>query len=128
MTLRCVSELASGNSDVTSKTQTESPNMIHVIAKIKTARGKRSEFLEEFHKLVPSVLAEAGCVEYGPTTDAVTEIKSQQVAGDDVAVIIERWENLDALKAHLVADHMTAYRTRVKNLVENTTLEVYETA
>ena len=102
--------------------------MIHVIAKVKTAPGKRAEFLEEFRKLVPLVLAEAGCVEYGPTTDADTDIGAQQRAGDDVAVIIERWESLDALKAHLIADHMTAYRARVKNLVENTSLEVYETA
>ena len=102
--------------------------MIHVIAKIKTAAGKRGEFLEEFRKLVPSVLAEAGCVEYGPTTDAATDIDAQQLAGDDVAVIIERWESLAALKAHLVADHMTEYRMRVKHLVENTSLEIYETA
>ena len=102
--------------------------MIHVIAKIKTTPGKRAEFLEEFHKLVPLVLAESGCVEYGPTTDADTDIEAQQRAGDAVAVIIERWESLDALKAHLIADHMTAYRARVKNLVENTSLEVYETA
>ena len=102
--------------------------MIHVIAKIQTAHGKRADFLAEFHKLVPSVLAEEGCVEYGPTTDAETGIEAQQKAGDDVAVIIERWESLDALKAHLVADHMTAYRESVKDLVAGMVLEVYETA
>ena len=102
--------------------------MIHVIAKIKTAPGKRSDFLAEFHKLVPSVHAEAGCVEYGPTIDAQTDIGAQVPVGDDVAVIIERWESLDALKAHLVADHMVAYRDRVKDLVVDTTLEIYETA
>ena len=46
----------------------------------------------------------------------------------DAAVIIERWESLDALKAHLVADHMTAYREKVKNLVDGTVLEIYETS
>lgn len=102
--------------------------MIHVIAKIKTAPGKRAEFLAEFHKLVPLVIAEEGCVEYGPTVDAVTEIDAQQKAGQDVAVIIERWESLDALKAHLAADHMTAYREKVKDLVDGTVLEIYETA
>lgn len=101
--------------------------MIHVIAKIHTVAGKRDAFVAEFHKLVPLVLEEAGCVEYGPTVDAVTELDAQQKAGENVTVIIERWESLDALKAHLVADHMTAYRERVKDLVENTVLEVYET-
>lgn len=102
--------------------------MIHVIAKIKTVPGKRADFIAEFHKLVPSVLAEDGCVEYGPTVDAVTDLDAQQKMGDDVTVIIERWESLDHLKAHLVADHMTAYRGRVKDLVESTSLEIYETA
>ena len=102
--------------------------MIHVIAKIKTVTGKRAEFLTEFHKLVPLVHAEAGCVEYGPTIDAVTDLDAQQKVGEDVAVIIERWESLDALKAHLVADHMTDYREKVKDLVESTSLEIYETA
>ena len=100
--------------------------MIHVVAKVTTKPGKRPDFLTEFRKLVPLVLAEAGCVEYGPTIDAQTEIGAQRLAGDDVVVVIERWENLAALKAHLVADHMTAYRERVKVLVEGTILEVYE--
>ena len=47
---------------------------------------------------------------------------------NDVTVIIERWESLEALKAHLAADHMVAYRERVKEFVQNTALEVYETA
>ena len=102
--------------------------MIHVIAKVTTAPGRRTEFLNEFHKVVPLVREEQGCVEYGPTIDANTEIAAQQKAGDDVAVIIERWESLAALNAHLVADHMQAYRERVKDLVQATSLEVYETA
>lgn len=102
--------------------------MIHVIAKIHTVPGKRAEFIAEFHQLVPQVLAEEGCVEYGPTIDCVTGLDAQQEAGEDVAVIVERWESLDALKAHLVADHMKTYREKVKDLVEKTVLEVYETA
>lgn len=102
--------------------------MIHVIAKIQTAAGKRAEFLAAFHQLVPLVLKEAGCVEYGPTVDATTDIGAQEKAGDEVAVIIERWESVDALNAHLAADHMTAYREQVKDLVAGMKLEIYETA
>ena len=39
--------------------------MIHVVAKIEVVPGKRDAFLDEFHRLVPEVLAEEGCVEYG---------------------------------------------------------------
>ena len=102
--------------------------MIHVIAKVKTTAGKRGDFLSEFKKLVPLVLSEAGCVEYGPTYDAQTNIAAQQLAGDDATVIIERWESLAALNAHLEADHMKEYRDRVKDLVESSVLEIYETA
>ena len=102
--------------------------MIHVIAKIKTVAGQRDAFLVEFHKLVPLVLAEVGCVQYGPTTDAKTGIDGQHLAGADTVVVIEQWESVAALKDHLVADHMNTYRDSVKDLVSDVHLEVFETA
>lgn len=102
--------------------------MIHVIAKIKTATGKRDAFLVEFHKLVPLVLEEVGCVQYGPTIDAKAGIDGQLLVGADTVVVIEQWESVAALKDHLVAEHMNAYRETVKDLVTDVQLEVYETA
>lgn len=102
--------------------------MIHVIAKIEVSPGKRDAFLEEFHKLIPLVLAETGCAEYGATVDANTEITGQQLAGNDKVVVIEQWESIAALECHLSADHMNRYRERVKDLVQNVSLEIYETA
>ncbi len=54
------------------------PQMIYVIATIEVAEGKRDAFLAEFHKLVPKVHAEAGCLEYGPTVDVPTGPAPQQ--------------------------------------------------
>lgn len=102
--------------------------MIHVIAKIKTLDGKRDAFLAEFHKLVPTVLEEVGCVSYGPTIDAKTDIAGQELAGDDTVIVIEQWESVNALKDHLAADHMQLYREKVKDLVDTVSLEIYETA
>ena len=51
--------------------------MIYVIATIEVKPGKRDAFLAEFHRNVPNVLAEKGCIEYGPTVDVKTEIKAQ---------------------------------------------------
>ncbi len=48
--------------------------MIHVIATIELNPGAREEFLKHFHALVPLVHQEAGCLEYGPTVDAATDI------------------------------------------------------
>ncbi len=97
--------------------------MIHVIAGIQIAPGQRDKFLEEFHKLVPLVHAEAGCIEYGPTLDAPTDIAAQN-CDENRVTIVEKWESLEALQAHLVADHMAAYRERVKNCVAGMQLQI----
>ena len=102
--------------------------MIHVIAKVSTAVGRRDAFLAEFQKLAPSVRAESGCVQYTPTVDADTDINIQQRAGENTVIIVEQWESVQALKDHLVAEHMVAYRERVKDLVEQVQLEIFETA
>ena len=102
--------------------------MIHVIASIEITPGRRDAFLEEFRKLVPSVLAEEGCIEYGPTVDAQTGLENQSIKGENITTIMEKWESVDALKAHLVAPHMTEYREKVKDLVVGMTLHILEPA
>ncbi len=100
--------------------------MIHVIAKIEVAAGKRAEFLEAFAGLIPQVRAEDGCIEYGPAVDAETDISAQQAVGADTVVVVEKWESVDALKAHLVAPHMNEYRSQVKEIVTTTTIHILE--
>lgn len=102
--------------------------MLSVIAEIEVVNGKRGDFLAEFHKVVPLVLAEDGCVEYGPTIDAKTDIPAQIPRRDNIVTIVEKWESLDHLKAHLVAPHMTEYRTRVKEFVVGSVLRVLDAA
>jgi len=102
--------------------------MIHVLATIELQPGTRDQFLAEFHKVMPFVHAEAGCIEYGPTIDAATPIAQQQRAGENVAVIIEKWESVEALQAHLVAPHMTTYREKVKSFVAGVKLQILEPA
>lgn len=102
--------------------------MIHVIATITLAAGKRAEFLKHFHALVPLVKAEVGCMDYGPAVDIASGIPIQKPVRPDVVVVVEQWSGLDALRAHLVAPHMQAYREKVKNLVTDTQLLVLEPA
>ena len=102
--------------------------MIHVIATVELNPGTRDKFLAEFHKLIPDVKAEAGCIEYGPTIDAQTDIAIQFKVGADRVVIIEKWESVAALKAHAVAPHMQAYRARVKDFVKGMELRVLSPA
>ena len=102
--------------------------MIHVIATIDVVPGKRTELLDACWANVPNVLAEDGCVEYGPTVDAATDIAAQIPQREDVVTIVEKWRDLAALKAHLVAPHMVAYRTKVKDLVKRVTLQILKPA
>jgi len=100
--------------------------MIYVIATVEVVEGKREALLEEMHRLVPKVRAERGCLEYGPTLDVKTNIPVQIPVRDQVITIVEKWEDLPALQAHLVAPHMLEYRAKVKDLVVRTSLQVLQ--
>jgi len=100
--------------------------MIHVIATIELMPGSRDEFLAEFHQVVPLAHKEQGCLGYGPTVDLPTDIPAQPDARDDVVTVVESWENLEALRAHLAAPHMTAYRQRVKHMLAGVTIHVLQ--
>ena len=102
--------------------------MIHVIASIDVQPGKRDEYVALFYELVPLVRAEAGCVEYGPTVDAKSGIERQVAYREDTVTIVEKWESLDALKAHLVAPHMNDFRAKAGGFVVGSTLQILETA
>jgi quinol monooxygenase YgiN len=102
--------------------------MIHVIATIEVAPGRRGDFLEAFHRLVPLVLNEEGCIQYGPAIDTVTDISAQGPVRENVVVVVEQWKSLTALKAHLAAPHMAAYRNQVAEIVKSMTLQVLEPA
>lgn len=100
--------------------------MIHVLAKVETTPGHRDDFLKEFALVAIPVRKESGCIEYGAATDAVTDISVQQQLGENLVLIIEKWESLEHLKAHLVAPHMTDYRIRIKPFVQSVRLQVLD--
>ena len=102
--------------------------MIHVIATIDLNPGTREAFLAEFRKNVPAVMAEDGCIEYGPAVDADTGIPTQSKIGPDRVTVIEKWASVEALKAHAVAPHMKEYRLRVKDYVRGMDLRVLSPA
>ena len=102
--------------------------MISVLATIELAEGRRDDFLAEFRELVPKVRAEDGCIEYAPWIDIATEIAAQPELRSSTVVVIEKWESLDALQAHLMAPHMMEYRKTVKSMVAGTALQILEPA
>jgi quinol monooxygenase YgiN len=80
--------------------------MIYVIAEVTLAEGTRTDFLDIFSKLVPDVRAEHGCIEYGPAVDVATGIQGLEASRENVVTIMEKWDSIEALKAHMTTPHM----------------------
>ncbi len=91
--------------------------MIHVVAVITAKPGMRASILEAFRANVPTVKAEAGCIEYGAAVDFEDGPKFQTRYGPDTLLVIEKWESMDALKAHAGAPHMAAYAAKTKDMI-----------
>jgi quinol monooxygenase YgiN len=102
--------------------------MIHVIATIDVTAGRREAVLAEFHRIAGLVRAEAGCLEYGPAVDLASGAPSQIPLRENVVTVVEKWESLDALRAHFTAPHMLEYRGHVKDLVTRVQLQILEPA
>ena len=102
--------------------------MIHVIAIITTKPGKRDEVLGHFRANVPAVKAEKGCIEYGATIDTEGMGSFQTKFGPDTIVVVEKWENADALKAHAAAPHMAAYAGKTKEFIASRAIHILQPA
>ena len=57
-----------------------------------------------------------------------TGIDRQAPIRDETVTIVEKWSDVDALRAHLDSDHMAAYRERVVDHVAGATLRILEPA
>ena len=102
--------------------------MIHVLATVSLTPGTRARFLEVFNANVPDVLAEDGCLEYGAAVDAVTDVAVQPPVRPDVVVVVEKWRDLAALKAHSAAPHMAAYRVKARDYIQSVSLQILDPA
>jgi quinol monooxygenase YgiN len=91
--------------------------MIHVIASLHMKEGKVEEFLKLFRELAPIVRQEKGCIQYLATVDMETGLPPQ-VLEKDTVTFIEKWENVDALEAHMVTPHMKAQAEKEKGIVD----------
>ena len=98
--------------------------MIHVIAVITAKPGQREKILEHFRANVPAVRAEKGCIEYGAAVDADPALGFQAKLGADTFFVVEKWESMDALKAHAAAPHMAAYAGRTKEMVASRLIHI----
>jgi len=99
--------------------------MVHVIAIITAHPGKRAQLLELFQAVIPTVREEQGCIEYGVAVDVSG---ADPAFGTDTYVVIEKWESLEALKAHSVAPHMKGFGQAAGPLIDKRAVHVLEPA
>jgi quinol monooxygenase YgiN len=99
--------------------------MIHVLAIITAHPGKRTELLELFQAVIQTVREEQGCIEYGVAVDVA---QADPAFGSDTYVVIEKWESMEALKAHAAAPHMKGFGEAAKTLIAKRAVHVLEPA
>jgi quinol monooxygenase YgiN len=98
--------------------------MIHVLAVITAKPGMRDSILQAFRTNVPAVRAENGCIEYGAGIDSENALPIQTRYGPDTFVVVEKWESMDALKAHAAAPHMAAYGAKTRELIASRVIHI----
>lgn len=99
--------------------------MISVVASIHVRTGKLSEYLAVLKANIPAVKREKGYIEYVPTVDIDLKLPFQ-VLDKNVVTILEKWESLEALHAHLESPHMLDYREKVKTMVESVSIKALQ--
>ena len=94
--------------------------MLTVIAEIRTRPGQhhRQAVLDQFAKIIPTVLQEAGCHGYAPLVD--------HAAGVSFQTMVEQWESVAHLEAHLQTPHMKAWSEAVKGDVLETSIRILQ--
>ena len=102
--------------------------MIHVLAMITAKPGMRERILEAYRGNVANVRAEAGCLAYEAAVDVPGMPSIFAQFGADTFVVVERWESVQALRAHAVAPHMKAYASRVEPLTASRAIHVLQAA
>jgi quinol monooxygenase YgiN len=100
--------------------------MICVIATIETAPGRRNDLLAIMRGLVPKVRAEQGCLEYTPMIDLPSDLAGP--GRDNAVTMIEKWESLAALEAHLKTPHMGDFRHQSEPLGLKLSLQIVQPA
>jgi quinol monooxygenase YgiN len=102
--------------------------MIYVVATTECKPGRALEFLACLKRYAETVRREPGCLLFQPCMDHDSGLPAQKGVRPDAVVLVEQWESMDALRAHLATDAMKAYQAETKDLWEAKNLQVLEPA
>jgi quinol monooxygenase YgiN len=98
--------------------------MIHVIATVELKPNSREDYLEVLRNNVSNVKTEAGCLGYEPAVDVDSGLPVQGAVRENVVTIVEAWQSLEHLAAHLKTPHMRSYRDAVTDYIEDVKVQI----
>lgn len=103
--------------------------MLTIVAEVCTRPGAdhRKAVLTLFKKVSPAVLAESGCHGYAPMIDAQVHAGFQTV-NPNCIVMIEKWEDIAALQAHMETPHMIAFHRQAEAHIVEIKVKILELA
>lgn len=90
-------------------------DLLTVVAYMRAAPGKREDLKAALTELVPTTVAEDGCVNYD---------LHQGTEDPDFFTFYENWESAAKLDAHLAAPHLTAFAARLGDLLDESGLTI----
>ena len=102
--------------------------MICVLATMEAVAGRRNDLVALIQAVAPKVRAEQGCIEYVAMIDAPSGLAAQAPVRDNAIVLVEKWESVAALQAHLKTPHMAEFARQAKDLRLGMSLQVLEPA
>lgn len=82
--------------------------MLLVTAKITAKTGQRNRIIENAKNLVESTRKEPGCISYDLYSSTEDE---------NILLVLEKWENQEALDIHLETDHFLAFGQDCEDLL-----------
>lgn len=97
---------------------------VYVLCRFDLQPGKKDAYAEAVRTITDAVRHEKGCRFYSLVGDAETDMKNQMTFGPDVLWMVECWDSVDALKAHLAAPHMKAFGPKARTLRKSGTFHV----
>ena len=97
--------------------------MIYVVVSVRVKAGKAPEFLALFGSIALLAREEKGCVQYVAATDFDSGLPPQ-VFDKDVVTILEKWEDIEALRNHLATPHMAVFLEKEKALTEGSSIKI----
>ena len=91
--------------------------MISVVAKNIVKDNKIEEFKSLAEKLIEETLKEKGCIEYSIYEDTKNK---------NILTFIEKWEDMEVLKAHFETSHFKKIVPQFKEMTEGGDINIYK--